>query len=131
MARGDIRLLDARWLLFRALCRWQLGETQPRWVAVAFMGAIEFGWITLVQLVVGGRLAWSESEMPPMWWFLVIYAGFFAVNWWLIVPAKGAAEFEQRFRRWPSWARALALPFAVTVVVSMVALYALKVWTWF
>jgi hypothetical protein len=131
MGMRDIRLLDVRWLLYRALCRLQYGESQPRWVAVAFMGTFEWGWATLVQFSVCEHIGCSAKEMPPLWWFLLIYCVLYFANWFLIVPAKGAIDFEQRFLRWPTWAQELATPFAVASVVALVLLFALKVWTWF
>ena len=131
MLGGDLRLLDARWLVYRAFCRWQLGESQPRWVAVQFMGTIEFGWLALLYFTVTDKLGAPVSEMPPLSFFLIVFGALYPINWWLIFPEKGAREFEERFARWPPQLRSLAMPFAVVVVGGLSLLTYFKVWTWF
>jgi hypothetical protein len=131
MTGGDVRLLDARWLVYRAFCRWQLGELQPRWVAVQFMGAVEFGWFILAHFAVKTHLGIEIPETPPVSFFLVVFGALYPINWWLVVPETGAMEFEDRFARWPTTLKSLAMPFASVVVGGLVLLGYLKAWTWF
>ena len=95
----SFRVGDVRWMLYRQVCRWQVGDPDGRWVAVAIIGAVELAWLSL---------AWSLLEayevVPKLhladwkiWW---ISGAMYPLNWWLVVPRSGFAEFEARSRDW-------------------------------
>jgi hypothetical protein len=130
MSDWNFRVLDLRWLLYRQACRWQLGETDGRWVAVAIMATVEASWTLIGLFCLDSYMEW-HLQWPSRSAGWVFMSVLYAVNWWLIVPRGGLAPFESRFRQWPAQVRALEAPFAVLVTVGWVVAAMLKVWTWF
>jgi hypothetical protein len=130
MSDWEFKALDLRWLLYRQACRWQLGETEPRWVAVAVMVTVEAGWAMVGFFSVDHQMGW-HLQLPPKWANGLVILGLYALNWWVVVPAGGLAKFEERYRRWPESARSWEAPFALLATVGLIAAVVLRVWTWF